>query len=314
MRVFAKAGREDIALVYLAEFEKGKQVEFVESLQPPLPREKKWVLIVSTLFGCPVKCPICDAGSFYLGKLSKEEIFSQIDFLVNKRFPEKKIAVEKFKIQFARMGEPAFNSNVLEVLEELPQRYNAPHLIPCISTIAPSGMDEFFEKLLEIKKKNYQNGKFQMQFSLHTTDEELRDKLIPIKKWDFSKIAEYGKDFYENEDRKIALNFALAKEMPVDPELLLKHFDPEIFLLKITPLNPTYQALKNGLFSYIEPEKDEDDYEIIKKLRSSGYEVIISIGELEENFIGSNCGQYLMKHLEAKGEIKDAYSYELKEY
>jgi 23S rRNA (adenine2503-C2)-methyltransferase len=65
MRVLVSTGREDIAVVYVAELEPGKQVEFVESLQPPLPREKKWVLIVSTLFGCPVQCLMCDAGGRY---------------------------------------------------------------------------------------------------------------------------------------------------------------------------------------------------------------------------------------------------------
>jgi len=74
MKILASTGREDVAMVYMAEIEQGKLVEFVESVQPPLPREKKWVLIVSTLFGCPVKCLMCDAGSHYEGKLSREDI------------------------------------------------------------------------------------------------------------------------------------------------------------------------------------------------------------------------------------------------
>jgi len=35
-----------------------------------------------------------------------------------------------------------------------------------------------------------------------------------------------------------------------------------------------------------------------KQLRGTGYEVIVSVGELEENKIGSNCGQYLKKTAE----------------
>ena len=72
MRIIGKTGREDIALVYLAETKEGKLVEFVESVQPPIPRDEKWVLIVSTLYGCPVGCLFCDAGGWYDGKLSKE--------------------------------------------------------------------------------------------------------------------------------------------------------------------------------------------------------------------------------------------------
>ena len=69
------------------------------------------------------------------------------------------------------MGEPAFNPAVLELLRELPSRYQAPGLMPSLSTIAPGGVDGFFEALLEIKNELYPGGKFQFQFSLHTSDE-----------------------------------------------------------------------------------------------------------------------------------------------
>lgn len=314
MRIFASAGKEDLAQVYMAQMEKGKHVEFVESLQPPLPREKKWVLLVSTLFGCPVGCLFCDAGSYYQGKLSKEQILAQIDFLVNKRFPNGKIPVEKFKIQFARIGEPSINPNMLEVLEELPRRYNAPGLLPSLSTIAPASAERFFERLIEIKGERYAGKRFQLQFSLHTTDEKFRDKLMPVKKWNFPKIAQYAKCFYQKDDRKITLNFALAKETTVDPKILLKHFDPDRFLIKITPINPTHQAVKNRFSSYIDPYQNGKDYPLVKELRACGYEVLISVGENEENHIGSNCGQFIMEHLKTKEQIVGAYSYPVQEY
>ena len=65
MKILAKTGTEDVAIVYIAEMDNGRLVEFVESVQPPIPREKKWVLIVSTLYGCPVGCRFCDAGEYY---------------------------------------------------------------------------------------------------------------------------------------------------------------------------------------------------------------------------------------------------------
>ncbi|MBC7123387.1 MAG: radical SAM protein, partial [Pseudothermotoga sp.] len=144
MRILAQFGKEDIAIVYLGETSKGNLVEFVEALQPPFPREEKWVLIVSTLNGCPVKCKMCDAGGSYAGVLDKDEILEQIDFMVKKRYPAGKVNTKKFKVQFARVGEPAFNHHVLEVLEELSFYDN---LIPSISTVAPVGCDQFFEEL-----------------------------------------------------------------------------------------------------------------------------------------------------------------------
>ncbi|MCK5430719.1 MAG: hypothetical protein KAI94_14665 [Anaerolineales bacterium] len=314
MKIIASTGREDVAMVYIADVRDGHLLECVESVQPPLPREKKWVLLVSTMFGCPVGCMMCDAGGHYQGKPTKEEIFSQIDYLVSKRYPDRNISAAQFKIQFARMGEPSLNDSVLDVLDELPDRYNAPGLMPSISTIAPKGTQAFFERLLKIKNEKYSGGHFQFQFSIHTTDKKLRDQLIPIKKWGFAEMAEYGDRFYYEGDRKVTLNFALAQDVPVDPEILLKHFDPARFLIKITPLNPTYRATENKLTTYIDPFNENKVYKVVSSLEEAGYQVIVSIGEVEENYIGSNCGQYIKRHLSTSGSISDGYTYDLQEY
>lgn len=308
INILAKTGREDIATVYIAEFNGKKRIEFVESIQPPLTREKKWVLIISSLFGCCINCQFCDAGGNYEGRLSKDELLAQIDYMVTNRYPNRIIPSEKFKIQFARMGEPSLNLAVLEVLTELPEIYGAPGLMPSISTIAPSGTDKFFEELLEIKNRLYKD-KFQMQFSIHTTDLEKRDWLIPVKKWSFKAISDYGNDFFREGEKKITLNFALSDNMPVDPQELLKYFSPDKFLIKITPVNPTFKAVSNSLTSRKLLNSKEN--EIIKGLNKAGYDVILSIGELEENLIGSNCGQFLANYEQEKKSLKDSYNYEL---
>ena len=308
MHIVAKTGNKDIATVFIAETDNGKLVEFVESVQPPIPRHEKWVLIISTSYGCPVGCRFCDAGGYYQGKLSKDEIFSQIDYLIKARFPNKDVPVKKFKIQFARMGEPAFNHHVIDVLEELSNLYHAPGLLPTISSIAPRGTDRFFQELLEIKESIYKD-KFQLQFSIHTTDIELRDWLMPIKKWDFKKIANYGESFYKKGERKVTLNFALGDNIPVDTNVLRDYFDPDIFFIKITPVNPTYQAVKNNITSQITPNQEK--YDTIDALRDANYEVLLSIGEWEESLIGSNCGQHIMNYLRKKKKIERGYTYPL---
>ena len=267
MKVHASAGNENIAMVYIVETSSGHLVECVESVQPPLPGEKKWVLLVSTMFGCPIGCLMCDAGGYYHGKPTKDEILEQIDFLVDKRFPDRNIPCEQLKIQFARMGEPSLNPQVLDVLQKLPERYHAPGLLPSVSTVAPAHTERFFDRLLEIKQQFYRQGHFQFQVSIHTTDIKLRDRFIPVNKWGFAQIAEYGERFYAMGDRKITLNFALAQGMPVDPAVLLQFFNPERFLIKITPLNPTYRARENELTSYINPVSGDQKYEIIQALQ-----------------------------------------------
>ncbi len=287
-------GKEDLATLYVA-YLRGKKdhvVEFVESVQPPIPREKKWVNLISTLFGCPVGCAMCDAGGTYRGPLTAEEILSQILFMVDRHYPRRAVPVEKYKIQFARMGEPSFNDAVLDVLERLPEVLDAPGLIPSISTIAPAGREAFFERLLAIKNRLYAGGRFQMQFSIHTTDDELRNQIIPIKKWGFEDIGKYGERFYREGDRKITLNFSPAPEWPVSTGVLREHFNPDVFLIKLTPLNPTEKVINAGMKSLIDPANPAKYADLVRSLERAGYDVIVSIGALEENQIGSNCGQY----------------------
>ena len=307
MKIVAVAGTSEIATVYMADMD-GKMIEFVEALQPPYTREERWILMVSTLFGCPVRCQICDAGGQYQGKPSGAQILEQIDYMVEHWYPDRCVPASKFKIQFARMGEPALNEAVLEALGELPRRIHAPGLMPSISTIAPRGADAFFERLVDVKNRLYANGRFQFQFSIHTTDAALRDQLIPVRKWTFEQMAAYGERFLRPGDRKITLNFALAEGMPVEPEVLLRHFDPERYLVKITPVNPTCQAVRNGLASYIDPHRPEGRAEVADRLVAAGYEVIVSIGDVRENQIGSNCGQYVLKYLKSQDAVQGGYT------
>jgi len=209
------------------------------------------------------------------------------------RYPDLSVPAAKFKVQFARMGDPAFNPNVLDVLQELPRRYDAPGLMPCISTVAPQNCQGFFSRLLKIKRELYDKGDFQLQFSCHTTDPNKRDGLIPIRKWDLHQISDYCKKWFSDGDRKVGLNFVMMEGYPVEAKVISKIFSPESCMIKLTPLNPTSHAAENRLRSKLDPEDPIDGQRLRDELKSLGFETIISIGELQENQIGSNCGQFV---------------------
>ncbi len=306
MELLGKYGKEDLAILYIAK-QDDKIVEFVESIQPPVPREEKWVLIISTMYGCPIGCLMCDAGEYYHGKVSKEGMLEEIDYMINSRFPDGKISIPKFKIQFARMGEPTLNEHVLEALRELPSIYDAPGLMPCISTIAPKGSGKFLEELIEIKSKYYPNGRFQLQFSIHSTNEEERKKWMSPNIWTLEKIASFGEKWYADGDRKITLNFAVAEDSEIDPDIILKHFNPEKYWIKLTPVNPTNKAIHNKLQSGITEENSELN-PLVEEFKKRGFEASISIGEWEENDIGSNCGQFATKYQNDEVVIRENYT------
>ena len=292
--ICAEYGNDDLAKVFVAKISDPKDcyIEFLESVQRPVPREKKWVLIVSTLAGCPVKCLMCDANAQPGTRLSFDTIMRQIDYLITRRYPDRNVPVEKFKVQFARMGDPALNPAVLYALSALPTRYNAPGLLPCISTVAPKASADFLDKLIEVKNQHYSGGRFQMQFSVHSTSERERDLLMPLPKLSLAELGEYGERFYAPGDRKITLNFAPAYGFELSPLKLRTYFKPELFLIKLTPINPTRNRVKNALTSVVKGERPESAAKIVEAFERAGYEVLLSIGDLEENDIMSNCGQF----------------------
>jgi 23S rRNA (adenine2503-C2)-methyltransferase len=320
MKIIAEYGNDELAKVYVAQFREysadkvasGKFiVEFVESTQPPIPRDKKWVLIVSSMFGCPINCKFCDAGGEYAGRLSADEILEQINYMVKRRFSDGRVPMPKFKIQFARMGEPALNPAVLEAMSRLPQLIDAPGLNVSMSSVAPSGAgtSEFFENLIKVKEQYFTHGRFQLQFSIHTTDSTRRDELIPVKKWSFEDIAAYGERFClpDKGDKKITLNFAPIFGFPMDARVVRRHFDPSKFLIKLTPLNPTVRSYEESLRSRIDPSDRIASQRIVEMFEREGYEVILSIGELDENRIGSNCGQFVQRALHSDVRPRNSY-------
>jgi 23S rRNA (adenine2503-C2)-methyltransferase len=319
MEILQRYGKEDLASLYLARFRDDDRyvVEFCEALQPPLPRDDKWVLMISCGFGCPVKCVICDASHHFHGWLTADEIFAQIDYLVHQRFEkvhgEWVIQVQKFKIQFARMGEPTMNPEVLEVLYQLPRRYKAPGVMPVISTVAPKGREDFLEELIRVKSRFYRPSRFRLQFSLHSTDADERAALIGCKTWGLEEIADYGQRFVWRGDAKICLNFAPARETKIDPQVLADIFDPKYFIIKLTPINPTDRAAQNGVEPLVNPaDPNHDADNLVRALQDKDFEVIVSIGELEENAIGTNCGQMATRYV--SGEAQTTPSYPKSEY
>lgn len=298
MDIVAKRGHVDAAEVFVARLGGERDlIEFVDAVDPRYPRSEKWVIVVSTQVGCPVGCPMCDSGTFFDRNLSVDEIFSQIDHVVERWAPAGIIECPKFKVQFARMGEPSFNDNVISVIGGLPKRYYAPGLIPCVATVMPKGTEDWFERLTETVHSNYATGRFQLQVSINSTDKKVRDALIPIEKWDLSEIGRFGKRFVRGGDRKIALNFALPKNTPVDADVLVDNFDPRYFLVKLTPVNPTERAKESGLDTILSNECPEELDVLAKELRDRGFDVIVSIGSDEEIDIGSNCGQSVRQYL-----------------
>lgn len=298
--IIEKKGKEGVAFVYLlkSKTEKGVYIECVESLDPPTPPEEKRAITLSSQKGCPCGCVFCDAGFYHKGNLSKEELRYELDTILSAHKNDGFLKSKKIKLHFARMGEPSFNDDILEFLREIHGDFKDVSFIPAIATLGPKGRDEWFEKLMNIKDDIFGGGRFQLQFSMNTTDEAFRDTIMPIKKIPFKEIAAFGQRWFKQGDRKITLNFAPFEDAPFDAGAIIPLFPPDSFLVKLTPLNPTISAFSRKMKSDIGFDNRVSGRIRVEweKLEAAGFRVILSVGSHEEIETGSNCGQMAFAH------------------
>jgi 23S rRNA (adenine2503-C2)-methyltransferase len=284
-----------IATVYLARpsAEPREPIEFVDAVDKGVPREEKWVLMLSTQSGCVVGCRICDAGNFpFSGNLPLETMLDQVRAALALRPEADPSRVRMLKIHFARIGEPSFNPAVIDCIEHLAAEGSIPGLVPSISTVAPDCKvcADFLDRLAGVKDRLFPVGRFQLQFSIMSTDPEARAALIPIRKWGLDRIADFGGRWFRPGDRKITLNFALASEIPFDAAVIEKCFSPERFLVKVTPVNPTRRADRNRLTTvWYEPPGRV--VSIREDLERRGFSVILNASWPEEVEGRASCGQ-----------------------
>ncbi len=296
MRIIEKREIPELeSRLYLAELpgEGFRLSEFVDTVEPGVDKRKKWVLMISTQFGCPVGCRMCDAGAMgYHGDLTADEMLAQIRKVVEDNPRLDPLTHPKFKIHFARMGEPALNPAVLEVLRRLPSEMPFPGLMPSISTVAPASpqAERFMEELPAVKDRYYSGGRFQLQFSVHSTDPRRRRRIVPVPVWGPEEIAAYSRRFVRAGDRKITVNFALSSGERLDAAEIKRVFDPALALIKVTPVNPTWTAERSGS-AFVWHRAPEELAAAGAELRAAGFEVILSPSTPEEIEAETSCGQ-----------------------
>lgn len=195
-------------------------------------RSERWMIGVSVMSGCPVRCKFCATGQMKgFRNLTTEEIVEQVEFVVerNKLDPTKS---NEFKINYTRMGEPFLNiENVKKAIEIISEKY--PNTHHYVSTIGIQGMDTSFVK-----------DNITLQLSLHSLNEDNRDWLIPFKKK--MSISELGKVRTES-NLKTTLNLTLVEENDFDIVEIKKHFNKENFFIKLSPINVNETSKKNEM-------------------------------------------------------------------
>ena len=265
-----------------------------------LPLEEKWVITCSTQYGCIQKCNFCDVPNVkFGGNATFNDLINQVKVSISLH-PDVKNS-KRVNIHWARMGEPTWNENVLNASVYLAGmlKENGYGYHPVVSTMMPnnnSALGDFLKRWLHIKNVIL-NGDAGLQISINSTSEHSRrimfkDQACNLQ--EISSIIHVANGWKEKMNgRKITLNFAIAN-WEIDVDKLIKLFNPDNYLIKLTPMHKTVTAIKNDI-------KTKGDYttyfpyqEIEEKLKSVGYDVLIFIASKEEDESAITCGNAIL--------------------
>lgn len=187
--------------------------------------EERTVICCSTQSGCPVGCRFCGAGDYFVRSLTTEEIVSQPVYLLEQTgIPSSQI--QKLQIMFMSMGEPMLNFGQLApALRKLYELY--PHARLLISTSAPRNFPAFMA-LNQLSKEIPTIG---LQFSVHESTDEARQKLIPSSTMKLQEIAINGDAWYRSTGRKPFFNYCVHanNNTQADVDRMRAMFDPSVW-------------------------------------------------------------------------------------
>lgn len=228
-------------------------------------------LCVSSQVGCAVGCVFCQTGkSGLLRQVGSAEIVAQV--ALARRFRPVK------KVVFMGMGEPAHNlDNVLEAIDLLGSEGGIGHKNLVFSTV---GDPRVFERLPQ------QRIKPALALSLHTTNAELRQQLLPrAPRIDPEELMELGEAYARAVDYPIQYQWTLLKginDSQEEMDEILRLFKGKYAVLNLIP----YNSLEADEFQ--RPDGDRI-VQIVRYLHSRG--VLTKVRNSAGQDIDGGCGQ-----------------------
>src|SRR3990167_772797 len=213
---------------YLFELEDKKLIETVLIIAP-----NRTTICVSSQVGCTVGCKFCASGkNGFFRNLKTYEIIEQILFVANdlKKYPS--------HIVFMGMGEPLLNyDNLIESIKILSNE-NFLNISQRRITVSTVGI------VPQIKKLKNENLKINLCLSLHASNDEIRNKIIPFSKhFPLNDILNALKDYFETTKRDIAFEYILLEKINdslIDAQNLynlIKNFQCSLNLIPYNPID-----------------------------------------------------------------------------
>lgn len=246
---------------------------------------KRTVICCSVMSGCPVGCKFCGTGSKFIRNLKAEEIVEQINIVLKDKNLINDIneKCEKLQFMFMSMGEPMLNwEEVEKAIIQLNKNFSNAQLL--LSTIGCDS-DETFSKIINLSKRIDKVG---LQFSIHKSNDNERNILIPFrKKMNLQKIRDAGIIWWKETGRNPFLNYCVdgTNNNNKNFEELTNLFSPIIFNFTFSVVCSSDENMKDAAFRNLDVIRNFQN-----KFLEKGYNVRM-FDPAGQDDIGGGCGQ-----------------------
>lgn len=246
--------------------------------------EERTVLCVSTQSGCKVGCKFCGTGENFVGNLDAVQIVQQVETIFEDQgLVNINTSCAKLQIMFMSMGEPMLNYK--EVEKSMWDLHNAyPNAQLLLSSIGPNVPKDFMRLMVE----SVRNEKIGLQFSIHKSNDDERDQLIPFEaKMNLNDIRNYGVRWWAATRRKVYLNYCVdgTNNSEEDVELLMMRFPPNVFAFTFSVICSADETMKDAGYRELDTIREFED-----RFKEEGYDTRI-FDPAGQDDCGGGCGQ-----------------------
>jgi len=258
-------------------------------------KERK-TLCVSSQVGCALGCAFCATGKLGLERnLSAGEIIDQIFEC------ERIIGARLTNIVFMGMGEPLQNyQNLIKVLEVLTNDF-----VKLFSrrniTVSTSGIVPKIYDLAKIEKP------VKLAISLHSTFDEVRQKLMPVaRKWSLKELREAAVEYYRTTRIPITYEYILFEglnDREEDARRLAKFAKAVPSKVNLIPFHRIDFMPLDDFAKTLKPSSKEKIFEFKSLLNSYGVRAFVRSSSGYE--INGACGQLAFANIKPKEKVNE---------
>jgi 23S rRNA (adenine2503-C2)-methyltransferase len=266
---------EGPTIKYLLQMPDGEHIESVL-----IPSQDRLTVCVSSQAGCPLRCSFCATGHMgFKRSLKAFEITDQVYLLQQEA--EKTVNRSITNVVFMGMGEPLLNLNqVIEAVGTLSDSAYRINIPPKKITISTVGL---IPGILRLGKSGLRT---KLAVSLHSADQQTRERLIPMaKQYTIRELRQSLIEYTRDAGEPVTLVYMLLEGINDSPEEARKLAAfARSFLCKINLID--YNSIVNINFK---PVYSEQKNTFVRHLLDSGLHV--TLRKSHGSTINAACGQ-----------------------